>query len=100
MASRILSLILMSCILSIDVLGQIPEGFVFIKGAEYESGRVCVEDFEILDHTVTNFEYRAFVDATGQAAPQHWQNGQIPVGKEEYPVIFVNRYEWARRSIL
>ncbi|MHC4071958.1 MAG: rhamnogalacturonan lyase family protein [Planctomycetota bacterium] len=96
MASRIFSFILMSCILSMDVLGQIPEGFVFIKGAVYENGRVRVEDFEILDHPVTNAEYWAFIDDTGQAAPLHWQNGQIPVGKEEYPVIFVNRYDVRR----
>jgi len=48
-----LSLILLTWILSLDVLGQIPEGFVFIKGAEYEGGRIRIEDFEMLDHTVT-----------------------------------------------
>ena len=93
MTNRILSLILLSWFLSVDVLGQIPEGFVFIKGAQYEDGRIHVEDFEMLDHTVTNAEYRAFVDATGHAAPLHWQNGQVPAGKEEHPVIFVNRYD-------
>ncbi|MHC4446100.1 MAG: rhamnogalacturonan lyase family protein, partial [Planctomycetota bacterium] len=93
MASRVLSLMLMSCILSMNVWGQIPDGFVFIKSAEYESGLVRVEDFEMLDHTVSNAEYLAFVEATGHTAPLHWQNGQIPVGKEEHPVIFVNRYD-------
>ena len=93
MNSRILSVILLLWILSLDVLGQVPEGFVFIKGAEYEAGRVRVEDFEILDHTVTNAEYKAFVDAAGHPAPLHWQNGRIPAGKEEHPVIFVNRHD-------
>jgi hypothetical protein len=74
-------------------MGQIPDGFVFIKGAEYEDGRVRVEDFEMLDHTVTNAEYKAFVDATDHSAPLHWKNGRIPPGKEDYPVIFVNRYD-------
>ena len=44
MTNRILSLILLSWFLSLDVIGQIPEGFVFIKGARYEGGRIHVED--------------------------------------------------------
>jgi len=47
MTNRILSLILLLWVLSLNVLGQIPEGFVFIKGAEYEGGRIHVEDFEM-----------------------------------------------------
>ena len=96
MAGRIFALMLMSCIFSVDTMGQIPEGFVFVKGKEYENGRVRVEDFEILDHPVTNAEYRAFINATGYVAPLHWQNRQIPAGKEEHPVIFVNRYDVRR----
>ncbi|OHB65689.1 MAG: hypothetical protein A2Y76_15080, partial [Planctomycetes bacterium RBG_13_60_9] len=46
---------------------------------------------EILDHPVTNAEYEAFVDATGHPAPWHWEGGRIPSGKEDHPVIFVNR---------
>ena len=86
-------LTLMLAVLPVNVWGQIPQGFVFIKGAEYEGGRVRVEDFEILDHPVTNDEYWEFVEASGHAAPLHWANGQIPMGKEKHPVIFVNRYD-------
>jgi len=76
---------------SVQALGQIPDGFVSVKGTETDNGRVWVEDFEMLDHTVTNAEYQAFVDATGYQAPLHWQDGQIPAGKRDYPVVFVNR---------
>ena len=75
------------------------DGFVLIKGATFQSGDVRREnrptvrigDFEILDHPLTNLEYKRFIDATGYQPPLHWQDGQIPEGKEQYPVIFVNR---------
>lgn len=76
-----------------------PNGFILIKGAEFQKGtgsnqtgaRVRLEDFEILDHPVTNLEYSAFVEKTGYPAPLHWRDGMIPAGKESHPVIFVNR---------
>ena len=78
------------------------DGFVFIKGGTFSSGDVVtdknrplvrVNDFEMLDHPVTNAEYKRFIDATGFPAPLHWKANQIPAGKEDYPVIFVNRYD-------
>lgn len=75
-------------------------GFVAIKGGTFyrgaptagrERAQLRVEDFEMLDHPVTNAEYRRFVIATRHPAPLHWANGRIPAGKEEHPVIFVNR---------
>ncbi len=77
-------------------------GFIFIKGGTFQSGdivteinrpHVRVEDFEILDHPVTNGEYKRFVVATKHPAPLHWKGSQIPAGKENYPVIFVNRHD-------
>jgi rhamnogalacturonan endolyase len=72
-----------------------PEGFVLVKGVPFESqGQVInTGDFEILDHPVTNNEYKRFTDETGFPAPPHWENGIIPEGKEDYPVIFVNRVD-------
>lgn len=78
------------------------EGFVIIKGGTFRSGDVVtkqdrplvrVEDFEILNHPVTNREYKRFVDATGYATPLHWKGKQIPAGKEDYPVIFIDRFD-------
>jgi formylglycine-generating enzyme required for sulfatase activity len=75
-------------------------GFVPIKGGTFYRGapaagrervQLRVEDFEMLDHPVTNAEYRRFVIATKHPAPLHWTNGRIPAGKDEHPVIFVNR---------
>jgi rhamnogalacturonan endolyase len=78
-----------------------PEGFVPIHGATFRCGtgpnqnraQVRVEDFEILDHPVTNADYKIFVDDTGHPAPLHWANGRIPDGKADYPVVFVNRVD-------
>ena len=75
------------------------EGFVHIKEAVFRRGtgtrqngsRVRIEDFEILNHPVTNAEYKVFVDETGHPTPQHWDGGRIPEGKADHPVIFVNR---------
>ena len=79
---------------------DVLNGFVFIKGGTILCGdgltdpnrkKVRIEDFEMLDHPVTNAEYKKFVDETGYKPPLHWKNRQIPAGKDDYPVIFVNR---------
>jgi rhamnogalacturonan endolyase len=85
----------------VPCLAQPPsDGFVLVKGGTFRHGTganqgalVRVEDFEILDHPVTNAEYKAFVEATGHQAPGRWEGGRIPTGREEYPVIFVNRVD-------
>lgn len=79
------------------------DGFILIRGGAFWSGDVVtrkeraelvrVEDFEMLDHPVTNAEYQRFVDATGFAPPQHWTGGRVPAGMEQQPVVFVNRYD-------
>lgn len=70
-----------------------PTGFIPIPAAQFDwKGKpVSLRAFEMMDHTVTNLEYKKFIDASGYPAPLHWKNGVIPKGKEEYPVIFVNR---------
>lgn len=94
-------LLTFSCFSAISQDPQL-KGFVFIKGGTFLSGdivtdterkEVRVDDFEMLDHTVTNAEYKKFTDATGYSQPLHWVSGLIPEGKEDYPVIFVNRFD-------
>ncbi|MFN3487266.1 MAG: formylglycine-generating enzyme family protein, partial [Planctomycetota bacterium] len=71
------------------------EGFIRIVGGTFRSAKalIRVEDFELLDHPVTNAEYARFVEATGHPAPFHWEGGRPPVGFENHPVIYVNRYD-------
>lgn len=89
---------------TIHLFAQKPQlsNFVLIKGNTFNSGDVVtntnrplvrVDDFEMLDHQVTNAEYKQFTDATGFTVPLHWTNGEIPKDKEDYPVIYVNRYD-------
>ncbi|MBI5587422.1 MAG: formylglycine-generating enzyme family protein [Deltaproteobacteria bacterium] len=41
-------------------------------------------------YEVTNKRYKAFVDAAGRPAPNHWKGGNIPAGREKHPVVFVS----------
>lgn len=76
-------------------------GYVWVKGGTFKhqigdgpaGASVRVDDFEILDHPVTNAEYQLFVAATGHPHPLHWTGGRIPAGKADHPVIFVNRMD-------
>ena len=52
--------------------------------------RVTLIEFYIGKHEVTNAQFAAFVKATGHIAPANWQNGVIPVGTEEHPVVYVS----------
>jgi formylglycine-generating enzyme required for sulfatase activity len=79
---------------------QSLDQFILIKGASFEKGDVGrpkarplvrINEYEILDHAVSNGEYKLFTDATSYPVPLHWVNGAIPAGKEHYPVVFVNR---------
>jgi formylglycine-generating enzyme required for sulfatase activity len=44
---------------------------------------------------VTNGEYLKFVLATRHAAPEYWNHGRVPVGKENEPVVLVNFHDAA-----
>lgn len=56
---------------------------------------VNLKAFYIDKYEVTNQRYKAFVDATGGPTPAHWVNGNIPDGKENHPVVYVNWYDAA-----
>ena len=88
-----------AAIMAIPVLfaATATNGFVKIPAGSYpdDSGAVYVNAFELAVHPVTNSEYRMFVQATGHAAPPHWESGRVPQGWDNYPVVFVNRYDAA-----
>jgi formylglycine-generating enzyme required for sulfatase activity len=67
--------------------------FVLVKGGLYRPNapETRVDDFEMLAHPLTNAGYKLFIDATAHTPPRHWEGGRIPAGKENHPVIFVNR---------
>jgi serine/threonine-protein kinase len=51
---------------------------------------VDLPEFYIGKYPVTNAQYAAFVQAAGHRAPTHWDDGEIPSGKEDHPVIYVS----------
>ena len=65
----------------------IPAGHFLAGDGKLE---VYVEDFWIAETPVTNAQYKAFVDATGYEPPAHWEDGRIPPGKEDHPVVYVS----------
>jgi len=77
------------------------DGYVLVRGGTFVSGdagtnkgeEVRVEDFEILDHPVTNAEYSEFVRDAKFPPPPHWTDGKVPSGMEKMPVTFVNRFD-------
>ena len=76
-----------------NIIDSGPDGFVTVPAAHFKwkGDTINLGEFEICDHTVTNAEYMKFTHATGYPVPLHWTNGAIPEGKEDFPVIFVNR---------
>ncbi|WP_340377137.1 SUMF1/EgtB/PvdO family nonheme iron enzyme [Streptomyces sp. SS7] len=55
--------------------------------------RVTVSAFAIQRYPVTNYEYRAFVRATGHRAPDHWEGGEPPYRLMEHPVVQVSWWD-------
>lgn len=49
--------------------------------------------FEIGLYPVTNAEYAAFVQATGRAAPVHWQEERLPEALADHPVVHVTWHD-------
>ncbi len=68
---------------------------------DYPKGEVAVRGFFMDKHPVTNAQFREFLNESGYvpADPSgflnHWKNGQIPPGQEQFPVVFVS-YEDAQ----
>jgi formylglycine-generating enzyme required for sulfatase activity len=51
---------------------------------------VFLAEYEIGKYPVTNEQYLAFVRATGRRAPNDWEGGRPPAGKEKHPVVWVS----------
>jgi formylglycine-generating enzyme required for sulfatase activity len=49
--------------------------------------KLYLPQYAIGRYPVTNFEYRAFVQATGHASPSHWEGLDYPEGLGDHPVV-------------
>ena len=59
-------------------------------GNEQPPHEVTLPTYRIARYPVTNAEYKRFVDAKGYQPPGHWENEQIPRGKENHPVVYIS----------
>ncbi len=59
----------------------------------YGRHTVVLAEFQIGRYAVTNLEYRCFIQATGRKPPGHWNNGEIPGGLENHPVVNVSWWD-------
>jgi len=85
--------------------GKPPEGMATIPAGEFIMGSNDRWDDESPEHIartdafymdiyeVTNREYQEFVEATGHEKPFHWPQGNLPKGKEDHPVTYVNWHD-------
>jgi formylglycine-generating enzyme required for sulfatase activity len=56
--------------------------------------KVYVRAYYIDKYEITNAQYKAFADTTGQRSPRHWKEGDTyPSGKADHPVIYVSWFE-------
>lgn len=49
-----------------------------------------VSETKLSPRKVTNSEYKEYLEATCYLPPSHWEQGEIPVGKEDQPVVNVS----------
>jgi serine/threonine-protein kinase len=66
---------------------------IFIPAGEFLMGKEPKTEYLraycIAKTPITNVRYRDFVQAGGKR-PGHWENGEIPAGKEHHPVAWVS----------
>jgi rhamnogalacturonan endolyase len=86
------STLLLFASIATSLLAASPDGFVLVKGGALRANE-NIDSFEMQSTPVTNAEYKLFVDDSHHAAPLFWTGGHIPKGMENYPVVFVNRFD-------
>jgi len=88
----------------LEAMVEVPAGqFAYGSGAEQKN--LPLESFKIGKYPVTNAQYQRFVDATGRAAPSHWEGKQLPAGLANHPVVNVSwkdaraYCQWAKKRL-
>ena len=83
-------------------LVRVPAGTFLMGSSEDDRGahsaekpqhKVHLDEYWIGKYPVTNSQYKTFVDATGHKEPSHFENGEIPKGKADHPVVNVSWHD-------
>ncbi|HNP78377.1 MAG: SUMF1/EgtB/PvdO family nonheme iron enzyme [Cyclobacteriaceae bacterium] len=78
-------------------LFKTTHGDDFIPYPADASGNLQMKAYWMDKFPVTNVQYLAFAESTGYQPKdttnylKHWKHGKIPVGQENYPVVYVSR---------
>jgi formylglycine-generating enzyme required for sulfatase activity len=72
------------------IMGSDPQKDALASSNESPQHQVPLPEFFIGQYEVTNAQYAGFTKATGYRPPDDWENGNVPAGKENHPVVFVS----------
>jgi formylglycine-generating enzyme required for sulfatase activity len=76
---------------------EVPAGEFWMGGSGEDDGkpvhRVNVPAFKIARVPITNAQYKLFVEAARHQAPRHWEDGKVPRGLENHPVVYVSWHD-------
>ena len=72
------------------LMGSDPQKDGRAYEAEQPQHRVYLPDYHMSRTPITNAQYAAFVEASGYPAPNRWEDGKSPVGKDDYPVVYIS----------
>jgi formylglycine-generating enzyme required for sulfatase activity len=85
--------------------GKTPASMAYVPAGEFIMGSNERWDDEAPEHIsttnaffidlneVSNTDYKVFVDATQRIHPFHWPEGNLPLGKEDHPVVYVSWFD-------
>ena len=86
-------------------VGSRPNEMILIPAGEFIRGtngrlpdegpehKMFVDSFYIDKYEVTNLQYLSFARRNNRPLPEHFLNGQVPLGKSDHPVVFVSWYD-------
>ncbi|MCK6626653.1 MAG: formylglycine-generating enzyme family protein [Anaerolineae bacterium] len=71
------------------LMGSDPQKDKNAREEEQPQHQVYVSEFYIGKYPITNEQYAVFVKAVKHRVPPFWENGKIPIAKENHPVVEV-----------
>jgi formylglycine-generating enzyme required for sulfatase activity len=75
------------------LMGSDPQKDKDADGDEQPQHSLYLPDYYLAKTPVTNAQYVAFVEGTGQDTPKHWEGGKPPGGKGDHPVVYVSWHD-------
>jgi formylglycine-generating enzyme required for sulfatase activity len=72
------------------LMGSDPAKDKHAREREQPQHTLELPEFYMGKYPVTNAQYAVFVQATGRSKPRHWEDGEVPSGKEDHPVVHVS----------